>query len=65
MNSDVPISARALTELAGVRLPADRELALTAGLEASTRPIAEALARRDYGDAAPAPRFRPPPCELR
>ena len=65
MNSDVPISARALTELAGVRLPADREPALTAGLQASTRPIAERLARRDYGDAEPAARFRPPASELR
>jgi len=49
-----------LLELAGLQLPAEREIFLTAGLE-GTRRIAEALARRDYGDREPAARFGPPP----
>jgi hypothetical protein len=60
MNSEVPSSARAVLELAALRLPAEREAAVAAGLEGSRR-IAEALARRVYGDTEPAARFRPPP----
>jgi len=47
-------------ELAGLRLPAEREAAVTAGLQGISQRIAEALARRVYGDTEPAARFRPP-----
>jgi len=60
MNAEVPTSARVLLQLAGIQVPADRELFVAAGLE-GTRRIGEALARRDYGDTEPAARFRPPP----
>jgi hypothetical protein len=51
---------RALLQLAGLRLPAEREGILTAMREGSSLRIAEALARLDYGHAEPAFRFRPP-----
>ena len=65
MNSQVPTAARVLLELAGLRLPAEREAFLAAGLEASTRPVAQTLSRQDYGDTEPAARFRPPASESR
>jgi len=65
MNSQVPTAARVLLELAGLHLPAEREAFVAAGLGGSTRPIAEALARQDYGDTEPAARFRPPASESR
>jgi len=61
MNSGGPSSARVLMELAGLQLPAEREAAVTAGLQGNTQRIAEALARRDYGETEPAARFLPPP----
>jgi len=51
--------ARRLAALAGIRLSDEREAALVAGIEGMRR-IAEALGRRDYGEAEPACRFRPP-----
>ena len=61
MNGQVSAAARVLLELAGLQLPAERQAAVTAGLEGNTQRIAEALAtRRDYGHAEPASRFRPP-----
>jgi len=60
VNSVGPSSARVLMELAGLRLPAEREAAVTAGLQGNSQRITEALARRDYGDTEPAARFRPP-----
>jgi hypothetical protein len=65
MNSQVPSSAQVLLALAGLGLPAEREAFLAAGLEGSTRPIAQALSRQDYGDTEPAARFRPPANESR
>jgi len=53
---------RLLAELAGVRLPEEREVALGAGLEV-TRRIAGALAQHDYGVTSPACSFRAPPSE--
>jgi hypothetical protein len=51
--------ARALAALGGIRLSVEREAALAAGLEGMRR-TAEALGRREYGEAAPASQFRPP-----
>lgn len=51
--------ARRLAALAGIRLGDDREAALSAGIEGMRR-IAGALGRREYGEAEPACRFRPP-----
>ena len=51
--------ARRLAALAGIRLSDDREAALSAGIEGMRR-IAEALGRREFGEAEPAGHFRPP-----
>jgi hypothetical protein len=51
--------ARCLAALAGIRLSGERETALAAGIEGMRR-IAEALGRREYGEAEPACHFRPP-----
>jgi len=51
--------ARLLAVLAGIRLSDEREAALAAGIEGMRR-IAEALCRREYGEAEPAARFRQP-----
>lgn len=61
MNTQAPVAVRLLLDLAGLRLPAERESALKAMFEGSTRPIADALDRQDYSDSEPAARFRPPP----
>ena len=50
---------RILAALAGIRLSDEPEADLTAGFEGMRR-IAEALRRRDYGEAGPACWFRPP-----
>jgi len=50
---------RTLAELAGIPVPPERLPALAAALEI-TRRIAATLAAVDYGEAEPAPRFRPP-----
>jgi hypothetical protein len=51
--------ARQLASLAGIRVSREREAALAAGIEGMRR-IAEALVRREYGEAVPAFWFRPP-----
>jgi len=51
--------ARSLAALAGIRLSSEREAALAAGLQ-GMRLIADALGRREYGEAAPASQFRLP-----
>ena len=59
MNAEVPVGVRVALQLAGIQVPAEREMAVAAGFEGSRR-IAEMLTRRDYGDTEPAARFRPP-----
>jgi len=60
MNSEVASRPRVLAELAGLRLPTEREAVVTAMFEGSTRTIAGALAQQEYSEIEPATRFRPP-----
>jgi hypothetical protein len=65
VSSEFLYRPHALIELAGIRLPPEREAVLSAMFEGSTRTIAEALSRREFRDAEPAARFRPPPSDSR
>lgn len=51
---------RILATLAPIRLPAEREAALAAGL-ATTKSIAEMLEKAELGASEPAAQFRAPP----